>query len=269
MHFLILGRPRCRTSFVCDVLGNLHDASNFHESFDNTDQIKNQVIRSKLTKVQNLQNRILEVQKKHCTKITNDVFNEKNAVIKLFTRHLVYPSDSIKEQFFEHKNYPYFFNKIDQPHFLTITDYIDIFQLKRYDEIFFLDRDLVTSTLSYVFNILVMKSPLYSSENQIKVLKQKNITITIEENLYPYINFYVYEYIIQTQIKKDLQNSNIKFTELNYDDCIPYITNRFNKMPVSKFSDTKLDYSTIITNYSEIQDYINQTYTILSKHHIH
>lgn len=265
MKFLILGRPRCRTSFMGDVFRSQFNAPNFHESFDNTDQIKNQIIRAKLAKADNLENTIQHILKKHYIDVTNNVFKTEHSVIKFFPRYIVYPKNNILQQFNSHKDYPYYIKDYSNPQFSIINDYIQVFQLEKYDEILFLNRDLLNSTLSYIFNIFITHIPLYSSDNQVKFFKQKNVVTSIDKTLFPYINFYVYEYILQKQIKQDLIDLGIKFTELDYDQCLPYVENRFGKIPKVRFSDPKFDYSQIITNYSEIKSYVNAVYDTFNK----
>jgi hypothetical protein len=167
-------------------------------------------------------------------KITERNFKEGNFAIKLFPRMLVLDSNIIHDV-------SYFYN------------------IKKYDHVYFLDRDIVDSVCSFMYGIHI-KSFSFTDLNKAKETFADHSSLTININD-PDLNFYIYESVLSSLLKEFLIKNNITHTTLDYHD-IPKFVDENYPLVYHKTIDNQLDYKKVITNYDEICDQIKTKYEI-------
>lgn len=250
MKILVVSRPRCRTSFMCESASLFYNIPNFHEEYDYIMQ-KYKVDYQRyflLKKNPTLQE--LNYNLRSHVKSVNDKIEKQNGVIKLFPRYLL----------------SYFFTNISSH--MSIEDFqnfkyncetnvSEIFNLKMYDQIILLERDLVDSAVSYAHGIQTKKM-LFTDERIAKYELKKQQKVYIDDQVLYNLNFFIFEYHLYLQLK-DFISKHYNFNIINYDTCKEYVKNNYNNESRISYVDTKFDYLTKIENYEEIKSYILKT----------
>jgi len=172
---------------------------------------------------------------------TNNYFTKNNFGIKLFSKMI--------------SSHPVFLHSDQFRNAQIMPNLKKSCKLELYDSVYFLDRNLVESVASYAYSLIVGKS-IYKEYIVGKIVEFTN-------NLYPAVNSYILDYLIQRKIEKILLKYNIPYTYLDYND-IPNFLRNYNQsidMPV----DTKYNYKNLIINYDELVNYTNTIYSQLQE----
>lgn len=249
MHILIVTHPRSRSSFLCDAFSKHYQCTNFHELFDFTNPLNHEITKAKLLK--NLSEKV--IMEKHVTYLqecTKQIFHENSGSVKLFPRHIL-------NTFLESNNYQYSIQDLNNINFQVVPKFDKILEILKFDKIIFLNRDIINSALSYVLNIHIVKAPLLQNELDKIYFHKKISNIEIKPEYYKHLNFFIFEYILYSHIKKYIQSTvSCDSIELNYNNCVEYVQTNLTGDIKSQFVETSLDYTKIISNYTEIRNYI-------------
>lgn len=242
MHILVVGRPRCRTSFLSMAYRDYHNLVNLHEIFSNGTKnlwFKGNTIKdnNRLDKVQKFHIRILE-------NITKEVFSHDRSIIKLFPRDIIthcYPN--LK------------FSNLNDFDYKCITDVSQILQLERYDQILLLERSFIDSAISYIYGQAI-GILLFERAGSKTFYEKKIMPVTItEENLH-ILNFYILEYLVDQNLKKFIED-HYSCKKLDYIEIPNFVKENFNNSKTNHYIDLEIDYKKVIVNYWEVVEYIN------------
>jgi len=170
--------------------------------------------------------------KDNIIKFTNNLFLEDNFITKLWPSMFIATPHRVLEPFIDTKE------KI-------IFDTNTYLRIKEYDQLYFLDRDLHTSASSWV----------YSKKSKIWRKQPKQPIITIDPNDYGIVKFYILEYCLQQKMKTFMLENNIPFIDIGT-NAEPYID------PTAKIVKSNNAYSSLITNYDELHNFITDYYKI-------
>lgn len=156
-------------------------------------------------------------------------------------------------------SHPLFLHE-NQLHKIQIIENIEnTLRFDLYDQIYFLDRNVIDSVASYVYSLRVGKS-IYKTDANIK-----NQEVEFTDRMYSNVNSYILDCVIQQKIRTILDNKNFSYTYLDYHD-IPKFLERYNQNNQSNLPiDTKYNYSNLITNYDILVEYTNNMYSVLQK----
>lgn len=174
-------------------------------------------------------------------KITDRCFSQPSFITKIWPSMLIY---HLSYQMPVDKT----FDMIKKHTLFNIKEYLKIDQ---YDKLYFIDRNLETSTASWVY---AYKNQLYHfGKNGGEPYRP---TITITQKDFDTARFYILEYCLQQKLKTFLQDNNIIFEDIT-DNCFEFINN--NMVTIRQ---TNNDYQSLITNYDELQSFITDWYPI-------
>lgn len=137
----------------------------------------------------------------------------------------------------------------------------DMFDLNQYDQIYFTSRESVADSVSSHFvSTHVTKKFTYQSANEL----ENNINpVSIHLKQYGYLYTFIYEQLIELELKKYLLKKNIAWVQLYYDNIPEYIADNFGK-GLSRHVRTNYDYKKIIANYDSIENRYNELKSIVS-----
>lgn len=245
MKILLISRPRCRTSVFCDTTAQFYNIPNFHEELDYAQTKKNDLYKLQLSRKTNLLADLQSLQLTYIKKVTDKVQIE-DGIIKLFPRHiLTYKAHQryrMAENFYEFE-------------YLCNTNISNLFKLNSFDQIFFLERDLLESALSYATCI---KTGHWLFPNNKKLINYANkMELDLGSLQFNELDFYIFEYLLYLQLKEFILHNYTNCTILHYNNCIDFIKNNYKNLEQAITVDPKFDYSSKFKNYDEIVNYIN------------
>lgn len=171
---------------------------------------------------------------------TDNLFTRDNFVTKIFPSMLCFPPHFMYEHTsFDHIKNNFIFN-------------LNILNLEQYDKLYFLDRSLMDSVISWVYAFKAGNFHTFKIGNRLHYKQQLDV------NDFARAKFYILNYFMQKKIKNylDLQNkSYVYINELSYDqyidiDCLPTKKNEIN-------------YQNYILNINEFKEFINYWYPII------
>lgn len=177
---------------------------------------------------------------------TQKHFQSKNFAIKLYPRMLTMSEHSI--------------DNLETYKLKIITNVSYVTNIKKYDTIFYLTRNLLDSVCSWAYGNHIDYFNFRDKEMlELKLNQFPKLTINIEND--SLLKFYLMESAILTHWKSYLLHNNIKFTELDYNQIPNYVNDNCPSIQ-SKTIDSKLNYQEIILNYSELQGFIDHFYKV-------
>ena len=235
MKICILSRARTRSSIFCSSIQKYYQCKNLGELYFYDKKILDHT-------QENFEKNIINSTEKF---ISND-----NFVIKLWPKYLIYTKDRAAPH--------------DLSDLYIVSNLEKCFFLSRYDKIYYITRNIVDSVCSYYFAIY-RQQWMFSNEKQILDAKSKKLTFNFHGSQY-WLYFYLYETLLQEQILKYLQNNNLPFCEVDYEDIPKYCSETYydtNKADLR--IDSKINYKEIFTNYFEVEEYVTK---FLSKNQI-
>lgn len=232
MRIMVISRHRTRSSFLTNALSRFYGLTD-----------KAQVMDRPLGRITNLnrtfdQDLYYQVFLKNFKSCMETQFGHNNFSMKLFPSMLIL-SDSNIIDLSQYKL------KIIQ----NLTYYANI---KKFDKIFFLDRDIVQSYMSYAYAYSVSK---WNVEN---TLSLTNEPIMIDIN-HPHFKFYLYCSALQSKILEYLNENDISYTNLNYDEAVSYVSENL-KIEKTRTIDMHNDYKNLIINHDDLIPQIQQFY---------
>jgi hypothetical protein len=171
--------------------------------------------------------------------LTKSLFDEGNFIVKIWPSMLCFPPHKI------YKNQS--FQDIKDNFIFDITEYLNIHQ---YDKLYFLDKDLHHSAISWVYS---KKTKIFH--------KRKNMSIQIPKiNLdsadYDTVRFYILEYCLHQKLRQFLLDKQIPFTEIS-NNFESYINS-----DMLKIEESQNDYENLIYEYTDLYSYISEWYQV-------
>lgn len=136
----------------------------------------------------------------------------------------------------------------------------NLFNFEQYNCIYFTGRESIADSISSHFiSTHVTKKFTYQLDE-----KADNIMpVSIYLKKYGYLYTFIYEQLIEIELKKYLSEKNIPWVQLYYNDIPEYITNKFGK-GLSRHVKTNYDYKKIIANYDSIENKYNELKRIVT-----
>lgn len=260
MNVLIIGKPRTRTSYLCDAYSKYYGLKNFHEVFDSASHIHDLYIRSKMLKKKDTKNYLMSGQTLFISNKVKEVFLKNNSVVKLFPRHIICKYGNLKN-FDNLQRYDFLENLLDFD-FDPLNDLNTLLQLPNYNKIYVLERNLVDSAISFCYAIKV-NNFLFSDTPTISHVQKKYERVIYDANDFGYLNFAIFEHLILEKLKVYVAQK-FNYTNLDFDDVPKYVDTTFPNLSKSDYIDPKFNYKEIITNYDEVKHYINTAYAEFS-----
>lgn len=233
MKIALVSRARTFSSPIITHLALRYNLTNkFEIYFDNNDTLfsKKNLLKTVVNK-----KHTFDHFKDNIYDFTKNLHTEDNFICKLWPMFLIYPPHFI------HPNQSTidFQDKI-------VFDISYYWDLEKYDKIYYCDRDLYSSALSFVY---ANKTRVWHKKKNIKNFYPK---IKVDSNTICKTKFYILEYILHHKILDYLNSKNIPvnhFTDLS--NCFE-----------TNFVPTNNNYKNLIENYEVIIETIDQYYPI-------
>lgn len=247
MHILVIGKPRCRTSYLTSAMVNKFNISNnYYENYNYNFNFEGYIEKLKLTKSNPDIEHIVKKQSNHLETITEKLFSENNGIIKLFPRHIIsHLGDKRKIYSFKDFNYK------------IISNISKTLRLDKFNTILLLDRELPNAAISYIVGKITGQA-LFTEQEKVLVNNIASSPITITEAFIPQLNYFILEYIVYQDLYNFMKN-NYNCKTLHYDNVVSYVTKELN-INDNYYIDPKFDYSKIVTNYDDIVMHCNLKY---------
>jgi hypothetical protein len=248
MKILLISRGRTRSTYLQSKLCQTYNLSDYGERFNKNSYAYSSSLDLKYN---NTLDKVSDLRWNHFCNLTTDIVNSffqtENFAAKLWPRMLVSFPQEIS-------------SNIETYNPNIITNLSLYFRIKEYDQIYFLDRDITDSVCSWIY-AKIIKNFLFKNTGNSKIdMKLQNTPVCISDKFLPIVNYYIYEIALQYKILEYLYENDINFIKLDYNDIPNYCNSTLQGVDIYKHSN--FDYSTIITNYSEIRDHSINTYEI-------
>ena len=127
---------------------------------------------------------------------------------------------------------------------------IDSYDFKHYDQIYFSFRNSISDTLASTILAYRLDKYTYKSKDEIYKFK-KPIDVIIDRRI-SLIHDYIYSRIIYLHMKRYLDNLNIKYTELEYNEIPKYLEDNFPAIDTGHV-ETNYNYKNIIKDYDKLE----------------
>jgi len=232
MRIALISRPRTCSTAISKSLANFYNLDYLGESYFN---IHNTLLRYyKLRRNYDTQ---LALQKfsTQLNDYTNKIFQKENFIIKIFPSILHFPpSNMMEEHSFDFVKNQFLFK-------------LDVLKIKQYDKIYFLDRVLSDSLLSWAYCHHTRYFHKKKSE------PPKYIKIEINDHDLSAVKFYIIEYFLQQKIKKYLDTEKIPYTYINESNCESYIDKNYLDI-----ENTIIDYKDYILNLKKFDNFVEK-----------
>lgn len=248
MSYCIIGMKRTRSSVLSISIANFHNSDNYFGMYDGiTPSLKDQIRFKKLSLPEKNKAK-LDFFKSEIKKLTLEVFDRPNTVIKLFPRYMIYHD----RPYVENHTKSVLPNNLDD--LLIIKEIEEYFQISKFNKIYYLDRDVTDAVASYCYGIFIKKFQFKTVEEVTyynKICKPVAIDLTS-----PWIDFCIFEYMLQNQIKLYLDKNKLEYTLLSYDEIPKHCDLYYSGTQENNYKYPEFNYKKIIANYTELQDYI-------------
>jgi hypothetical protein len=170
---------------------------------------------------------------------TNNIFLEENFICKLWPSMLCEPPNI----FTNNQTFDDVRNKI----IFNISEY---FRIKEYDQLYYINKELHHSTISWAYSKQTQLFHRYKSKDYLTPI------ITLNDNDLNIIRFYILEYCLQEKIKDFLCEQKIPYTD------ITETYNQYIDTDVIQTTTTNNDYTKLITNYDMLPKFIDDWYEV-------
>lgn len=241
MRIGLISRGRTYSTAIGQSLAHMYNLKNLSENYLTVHEI----IRKNFNK-SDTKEPVLNLFKEKFLNYTNNLFTNENFVCKLWPNMLMfidYHSVNSLENNFEK-----IISTIEKSIIFEISKY---WQLQKYDKLFFLDRNLKISTVSWVYIKKIKRSHLYKNSKN-KLLPE----IKLENYEFNLARRYILDYCIQQRIKDFLIKQKLPFIEI-HENHKKYINQN-----VTTTLENNTDYNSLISNYNDIEILINEWYPI-------
>lgn len=248
MKILVITKPRTRSSFLCSALSNYYDIKNYHEPFNFIEQefVELRTRFGLLKKKLHLQD-LVNYQKKNLTQKIKNLNVEESYVCKLMPRNILFSYRGTvirEEQPFEHEIY---------------LNFNEILKIQDYDKVYFLNRDVIDSSISFIFAQSI-NSFLFANQSDLNYQKKKNQKMIVSQHGLDLISFVVYECVLLEKIKEFLDKEKIPYTYIDYVECTEYVRKNLNCNKPNMYLESNFNYKELIENYSECVKHIENKY---------
>ena len=237
MKIGLISRGRTQSSAIVRTLSKKY---NLDDEFELYFQAHNHIIKYQSIKALGNRNYNSTIDFQNQLKaITNNIFLKENFICKLWPSMLIAPPTMFrKDQTFDNIKNQIIFN---------ISEY---FQIANYDQLYYINKDLHHSTLSWVYT---KKTKLF---HRSKFTEYTPPLITIDDTDLDTIRFYILEYCLQEKIKDFLCEQKIPYID------ITETYNEYIDIDVIKTTVTNNDYTKLITNYDMLPKFIDDWYEV-------
>jgi hypothetical protein len=231
MKIGLISRGRTQSSAIVRSLSKKYNLTDNFELYFNA---HNQIM--KYENIKSLGNKNFHQQIRN---ITNTVFLKENFICKLWPSMLIAPPSKFE------KNQT--FDDIKKKIIFNITEY---FRIKDYDQLYFINKDLHHSTLSWIYT---KKTNLF---HRGKFTEYSPPIITIDDADLDIVRFYILEYCLQEKIKDFLCEQKIPYIDITES------YNEYIDTDLIKTIATNNDYTKLITNYDTLPNFIDGWYKV-------
>lgn len=245
MKILIIGPHRSRSTYLQEIISSNYNIINIGENWKFVSG--NFHYYSTLNKTIN--NTHFDIfQQKFKFNVEKDFKND--FVSKLFPRMLIFAPNLITD--------------LSSYNYKIITNLTYYLNIKKFDKIYFLERNLVDGCCSWIYGHKIDQF-IFRNINTLQEKINLNSSIFIDYQNNPILKFYIFECALVEHLNHFLIREKIKFIKLNYDDIPVYVANNFSKVK-SNTLETKFDYSTLITNYNDVEKFVSKFYLECLEH---
>ena len=262
MNILIIGKPRSRTTYLGKSISSYYNTRYLSEPYDSAGYMHNHYYRLKMKKSNNYESLLYQKQEEWLYGVTKNIFEINNCVAKIFPRHLTVDISGL-ENYKLHDNYDSRWDSFTDPNnfkFKLFTNLSEILQLKKFDKLFFIERNLIDSPISFAYSMRINHF-VFNSHQNIDQVKKKFSQILLDEKDIPFINYVVYEHVLLEKIKAFIAE-NYPCVFVTYENVTDYVETNFKVNLKNNLINPKFNYKEIIKNYTEMEKYINQVYKI-------
>jgi hypothetical protein len=236
MKIALISRGRTRSTAILQSLSDEHKLENFNENYFRPHAI----IKQRLSLKKNSSyGEHIDFFKRKIKETTNEYFRNENFCCKIFPSMLVLPLHVIPDS-----------ENLDTTKTRILFNIEEYLQISQYDSIYFLDRNLNDSALSWIYTRKTGKYHTFENDN----ITYDPVNLVDED--YERAKFYVLEYILQQKIKEYLVKKEIKFTEIS-DINYKNFTNENNSIGIQE---RFIEYDKLINGCSTLTDLITKTY---------
>jgi hypothetical protein len=236
MKILLLCLPRTRSSCMQDVLSKAYNLNNLQEPYNMVE------VETKKKLFFHQHDVIWPLYKNRVLQITEEIHQQDNLIVKIFpditTNYLSYINHAYKEDF-----------KLEENEILDIDDFCKISQ---YDKIYVLTRNNITDLYcSYRYGLNFKKLQYLDTkyDKGLSNMRSKQKIILPYEDKFMALD--ILQYLIFQYHLKKIEEKNIEFIQLEYNDVPNYLQTNFSDIQTS-YLETNFDYQSLIKNYHDI-----------------
>jgi hypothetical protein len=237
MKIGLISRGRTQSSAIVRTLAKRHNLEDVFEIYFNA---HNHIL--SYQHIKSLGNKKYDKSKdfhKQILVTTDNLFNKENFICKLWPSMLSEPFNIItaNDTFYDIKN-------------KTIFNISEYFRIRKYDQLYYINKDLQHSTISWAYT---KKTQLF---HRFKSKEYLTPMITIDDTDLSLIKFYILEYCLQEKIKDFLNEQQISYTD------ITETYNQYIDADDLKTTVTDNDYTKLISNYDTLPSFIDDWYKL-------
>lgn len=249
MSICIVSMKRTRSSILSASIAEFYGSKNYFGMYDAvTPNLKTQIYFNKLPKNQ-LMDAKFDYFKQYIKNLTNTILSDKNSVVKLFPRYFIY-HDRPSVEAHDKQVLPDNFDDL-----LMITDIEEYFQLSKFNKIYYLERNVTDTVCSYSYAIHLNKFHFFN-QYELDYHKKHKSSICIDLNS-KWLDFCIFEYMLLTHLKKYMDNKNIKYHILNFENIPAYCEQHYSGTKKNVL-DSKFNYKNLIENYTQVEEYVKE-----------
>ena len=239
MRVLILSTVRTRSSFFIDTVSKYYNLENLYEYYGHLDF---EVLGKTFYKKEEiLWNKLKEITLEK----TKLIDSKDNYAIK------VHPNNFINV-FKYHHNYGYkgSWNMNDKDDIMPLS----YLKLDSYDKIYYLTRNNFTDLYCSWMHGMSREKLLYTEEDKALMnVHRSTMNINLDERI---AKILLFDLIILDKLYEKFQKQNKDIIKLDYEETVPYTQKMFTGIE-SKYVDTKFDYKSLVKNYDQLSDQLN------------
>lgn len=241
MKVALICRGRTRSNAVMADLASRYNLQNKSEIyFQNHEFFYSYKVKMKSSQLKTFDDKFLYFQNL-MKKTTSELFNQNNFICKIWPSMLIFKPAAFSAE-----------DSFQDIHKKTIFNISEAMSIHQYDKIIWLDRDLLSSTLSWVY----AKHTNIFSVTQNKTVSFEPIKLTDHD--ISVAKFYVLEYCLHKKMRDYFVGKNIPIEE--YADFENLRTNKSVKL-----IDPKNNYYSLINDVDTLVKEIHQFYDICLK----
>lgn len=236
MNICVIGRARTRSSIFCESVASYYGLKNFNEQYAVASApIFNPFLFRGLTQEEkNTFN--WNRYKSEIRKVTEEMFQTNHFVTKLWPKWFVqnYQGKRVLSE--------------NLTEFKIITNLQEYFKILDYDKIYWIDRTVTDSicSLAFVYTVHKFHSTISILDNPIFIDTNSR-----------WVQHYLFDILISRKFKLFLDDKNIAYNQLTYDDVPNYCIKQYAGIEGFEFKDGRRNYKNLISNYNEVDEYVS------------